>query len=74
MVKLNLKKLLKENKRSRYWLVQQTGSSYQTINKMIDNETKSIRFETLDRLCEIFDCDVQDLLIQKRNERKCKYE
>lgn len=70
MVKLNLKNLLKETKHTKYWLVQKTGSSYQTINKMVNNETKSIRFETLNRLCEIFDCDIQDLFIHKKKVRK----
>lgn len=72
MVKLNLKNLLKESKHTKYWLVQQTGSSYQTINKMVNNETKSIRFETLNRLCEIFNCEIGDIIVRKKGKKKNK--
>ena len=38
--------------------------SYQNFNKMINNETKSIRYETIDALCHILDCTPNDLFIE----------
>ena len=62
---LNLKHLLKKNKKSKYWLVRQLESNYTVINKMIDNKTTAIRYETLSKLCNIFNCTPNDLFIAK---------
>ena len=35
--------------------------SYQNFNKMVNNQTKSIRYETLSLLCEILECTPNDL-------------
>lgn len=37
-------------------------SDYQSITKMLENETKGIKFETIDKLCKIFKCEPNDLL------------
>ena len=61
MVKLNVLKLLKERGKTKYWLYIQLGMSYQNFNKMVNNETKSIRYETLSLLCQILECTPNDL-------------
>lgn len=63
MIKLDILSLLKQQGKTKYWLWKQLGMSYQNFNRMINNETKSIRYETLDALCAIFDCTPNDLLI-----------
>ena len=63
MVKLNVLCLLERHGKTKYWLWKQLGMSYQNFNKMINNETKSIRYETIDTLCGIFDCAPCDLLV-----------
>ena len=35
--------------------------SYQNFNRMVQNETSSIRFENLDRLCKILNCSIGEL-------------
>ncbi len=35
--------------------------SYQNFNKMINNETKSIRYENIETLCLLFGCTPNDL-------------
>ena len=35
--------------------------SYQNFNKMVMNETKSIRFDNLDKLSQILNCPIGDL-------------
>ena len=45
MVKLNAIGLLEKNGKTKYWLYKQLGMSYQNFSKMINNETKSIRYE-----------------------------
>lgn len=65
MVYLNIKQLLKEKGKTTYWLVKEMESSYQTINPMINNETAGIRFDTIDKLCKILDCQPKDLIKRK---------
>ena len=40
-------------------------SDYPTIDAMLDNETVSIRFETIDKLCRILECEPKDLIKRK---------
>ena len=56
MIKLRVKELLEENNKTKYWLYKQLGMSYQNFNKMVNNETKSIRYENIETLCLIFNC------------------
>ena len=35
--------------------------SYQNFNRMVQNETSSIRFENLDKLCKILNCSIGEL-------------
>jgi len=61
MICLNLKQLLEQNKKSKYWLVNQLESNYTVVNAMINNETTGIRFETISKLCNVFDCTPNEL-------------
>lgn len=63
MVKLNALKLLEEKGKTKYWLYKQLGMSYQNFNKMVNNKTKSVQYEMIDAMCNIFDCTPNDLLI-----------
>mgnify|MGYP000082071120 CR=1 FL=1 len=63
MLKLNAKELLKRRGKTKYWLYKQMGMSYQNFNKMINNETKSIKYDNLEAMCYIFDCKIDELLI-----------
>ena len=47
--------------KTKYWLYHQLGMSYQNFNRMVNNETKSIRYENIEALCQIFECTPNDL-------------
>ena len=66
MVYLNVKELLKKNKKTKYWLVKEMESDYQSITKMMNNETKGIRFDTIEKLCSILNCEPNDLIKIKK--------
>lgn len=66
MVYLNIKELLKKNKKSKYWLVNEMESDYQTINAMINNQTKGIKFKTIEKLCTLLECTPNDLIKIKK--------
>ena len=60
-MKLRIKEILEEKGRTKYWLYIQLGLSYQNFSKLINNETKGIKFENLKALCEILECTPNDL-------------
>lgn len=61
MVKLDVLNLLEKNGKTKYWLYKQLGMSYQNFSRMINNETKSIQYENIDALCQIFNCTPNEL-------------
>lgn len=61
MIKLNVLKLLEKNGKTKYWLYKQLGMSYQNFSKMINNETKSIRYENIETLCLLLNCTPNEL-------------
>ena len=63
MVKLNALALLEKKGKPKYWLYKQLGMSYQNFSKMINNETKSIQYENIDAMCQIFECTPNELFI-----------
>lgn len=69
MLRLNVDNLLKKNNKSRYWLYNQLNIlspiSYTNFLNMIDNRTKSIKYENIEKLCNILDCTPNDLFIKK---------
>ena len=64
MVKLRVLEILEQKNKSRYWLNKQLGMHYVSFKKMIENDTDSIRFETLDKLSSILDVPVSELFEQ----------
>ena len=46
------------------------GSSYQSLSNMMNNETSGIYFDTLDKICELLDCEPGDVLIRKKGRKK----
>ena len=73
MVRLRILEILKEQNHTKYWLYKQMDLSYQNFNRMVKNETQSIRFENLDALSRILNCPVGDLF-EKTDETKDKQE
>ena len=61
MIKLDVLNLLEKNGKTKYWLYKQLGMSYQNFSRLINNETRSIKFENLKCLCDILGCTPNDL-------------
>ena len=68
MIRLRVIELLEQRGKTKYWLYKQLGMSYQNFSKMINNETKSIRYENIETLCLLFDCQPNDLFEFSENE------
>ena len=61
MLRLRILDILQEQGHTKYWLYKQMDLSYQNFNRMVTNETSSIKFENLDRLTKILQCPIGDL-------------
>lgn len=61
MVRLRVLDLLKEQGKTKYSIYKQLGMSYLNFNKMVNNETKSIRYEIIEALCLMLNCVPNDL-------------
>lgn len=63
MTRLAILELLEQHEKTKYWLYKQLGMSYQNFSRMVNNQTKSIRYEIIEALCQIFDCTPNDLFV-----------
>ena len=61
MIKLRSIELLEKKGKTKYWLYKQLGMSYQNFSRMINNQTKSIRYENIETMCLLFECTPNDL-------------
>ncbi len=61
MIKLNVLDLLEQKGHTKYWLYKQLGMSYQNFSKMVNNQTKSIRYENIETICLLLECTPNEL-------------
>ena len=65
MVYLRVNEILKEKNKTKYWFVKNMEGGYQSLSNLLNNETVSIPFSTLDKLCEILECTPGELLVRE---------
>lgn len=56
MIYIRVNELLKQKKKSKYWLVKNMQIGYKSLSNLINNETTAIRFDTLEKMCNILEC------------------
>ena len=69
MVYLRVNEMLKEKKKSKYWFVKKMERRLPSIISF-NNETSSIHFSTLERLCTIFECTPGDIIVLKKGKKR----
>ena len=72
LVYVRVKKILKEKKKTKYWFVKKMEGGYQALSHLIDNETTGIHFDTLEKLCNVLECEPGDILVLKKRKEKLK--
>ena len=72
MIRLRILDILAEQERTKYWLYKQMNMSYQNFNKLVNNETSSIRFDNLEKLSKSLNCSISDLfeIIESNDESR----
>ena len=61
MIQLKVLDLLEKNGKTKYWLYKQLGMSYQNFNNMLNNRTRSIKYENIEAMCILLNCTPNDL-------------
>ena len=73
MIRIHLSKLLGERRWTQAYLAQMTGiaqSSLATISDIYNEVAERLNIEHLDRICEVLDCDLSDLIEYIPNKQK----
>nr|WP_302597401.1 helix-turn-helix transcriptional regulator [uncultured Cellulosilyticum sp.] len=64
MIRNRIAELLEEKGKTTYWLAKECRVSYASMSKLVKNNTESVKFETIDLICESLDCDISDIFIR----------
>lgn len=72
MIQLKVNELLKKQKKTKYWFVKNMEGGYQSLTRMMNNETNSIKFDTLEKICDILECEPGDIIVRKKTKRRVK--
>ncbi len=63
MISLRVNEILEKRNLTPYWLGKQTGITQNNMLKICNGETSTIRFDTLERICEVLNCTPNDIFI-----------
>ncbi|MBE5920314.1 MAG: helix-turn-helix transcriptional regulator [Pseudobutyrivibrio ruminis] len=68
MLQLRIDEILDEQEHTKYWLFKRMEPmSYQNFNKIYNNETSSIKFDTLEKLKNALGVNYDDLFRETQN-------
>lgn len=67
-IKIHLSRLMGERRIRAAELARKTGINKNTISALYNEKVSGIKFETLEKLCEFFGCNVNEIIefIQKK--------
>lgn len=65
MFELNVLEILKRKGKTKYWLYKQMNMTYTNFNNIVTNKTSSIKYENIEKLCTILECDPNELFVKK---------
>ena len=60
-MKLNVKQILEKQGKTPYWLSKVTGISNNNISNICNGDTKSIRLDTIENICQALNCTPNDI-------------
>jgi len=68
MIEIRIDELLGNRGRSFYWLAKETGISHTTLWRLKKGKALGINFETLEKICEVLECQPGDVLSHTNRE------
>ena len=69
MIYIRVNEILKEKNKSKYWFIKNMEGGYQSLSRLINNNTTGIKFNTLEKMCDLFDCEIGELIVFKKNSK-----
>lgn len=69
MIVVNIDVMLAKRKMSVTELSERVGISITNISLLKNGKVKGLRFETLDKICEVLDCQPADILERRKDAR-----
>ena len=70
MIHLRIQELLEQNGKSKYWLTSKMGKSHRSISNLMKKDLTGIHFDTLENLCNIFNCEISDIVVRKKGRKR----
>lgn len=61
MIELNVLEILENKGKTKYWLFKQLNMTYTNFNAIITNQTKSIKYSNIEKLCDILEVEPNEL-------------
>lgn len=65
IIEIRIKEILEEKNKTKYWFIKNMEGGYQALSRLMNNETSSIHFETILRICELLNCTPGDIIVIK---------
>jgi len=62
LIEIRLNELLLDRGRTFYWLAKETGISYTTLWRLKKGRSVGINFATLERICQMLNCEPGEVL------------
>lgn len=67
---VKIREMLEKKDKTMYYLSKQVGVSQNNLSNLADGKTSSVKFEILDKICSILECDIQDILEAEKIEKE----
>ena len=61
-IQITLQEILHRKGKTRYWLAQQTGIHYKTIDSYYKNKIRRYEADSLLKMCVALDCRIEDII------------
>ena len=72
MVYIGITDVLNNLNKSKYWFVKEMQCNYQSMSKLMNNEATGIKFETIEKICDILDCVPSDFIFLEQEDKMSK--
>lgn len=70
MIHLRIKEMLDKNGKTKYWLTSKMGKSHRSVSNLMKEDLSGIHFDTLEQLCDIFNCEIGEIIELKKGKEK----
>lgn len=61
-IQITLQEVLDKKDKTRYWLAQETGIHYKTIDSYYKNKIRRYEADSLLKMCLALDCQIRDII------------